>query len=157
MREVIVVCYGNICRSPIGNVLLQRAIDARLGPEAVLVTGAGIGADDGRPPSQGSIHAMTSRGVDLRSYRSRYLSLPRAKAAWRIYCMEDYQVAHVRQLLPPEAAERVQLWGGEQVDDPLGSTQQAYENVALQLERLLPVVVEDIVAAIEAEDAGSTS
>lgn len=152
MREIIVVCYGNICRSPMGEVLLQRALDERLGPGTVLVTGAGIGADDGRPPSQGSIHAMAGRGVDLRSYRSRYLSLPRARNAWRLYCMEEYQVAHVRQLLGPEHAARAMLWGGEEVDDPLGSTQQAYEDVALQLERLLPHVVEDIAVAIEEEE-----
>lgn len=157
MREIVVVCYGNICRSPIGNVLLQRALDERLGSGVVHVTGAGIGADDGRPPSQGSIHAMTSRGVDLRSYRSRYLSLPRASSAWRIYAMEEYQVAHIRQLLPPEAADRVMLWGGEEVSDPLGSTQQAYEDVALQLERLLPQMVDEIADAIEAEGASATS
>src|SRR5688572_11125164 len=68
-REIIVVCYGNICRSPMGVVLLQRALDERLGEGVVLVTGAGIGADDGRPPSQGTIRAMAARGFDLRSSR----------------------------------------------------------------------------------------
>lgn len=152
MREIIVTCYGNICRSPIGHVLLQRALDERLGEGVVLVTGAGIGADDGRPPSQGSIHAMTSRGFDLRTYRSRYLSLPRAKTAWRIYCMEAYQVDHVRKLLGPNEASRAMLFGGEEVEDPLGSAQSAYDAVAEQLERLIPATVDDIVAALEAED-----
>lgn len=156
MREIIVVCYGNICRSPMGEVLLQRALDARLGDGVIHVSGAGIGADDGRPPSQGSIQAMASRGVDLRSYRSRYLSLARARAAWRLYCMEEYQVAHVRQLLGPDHAARAMLFSGEEVDDPLGSTQQAYEDVALQLERVIPAALDDILTALAAEDAGGT-
>ncbi|HJT36784.1 MAG TPA: hypothetical protein VJ818_00025, partial [Actinomycetota bacterium] len=37
MREIVVVCYGNICRSPMGEVLLQRALDERLGEGAILV------------------------------------------------------------------------------------------------------------------------
>ena len=65
MREIVVVCYGNICRSPMGEVLLQRALDERLGEGAILVTSAGIGADDGRPPSTGTIRAMAERGRAL--------------------------------------------------------------------------------------------
>lgn len=156
MREIIVVCYGNICRSPMGEVLLQRALDARLGPGAVLVTSAGIGADDGRPPSQGTIRAMAERDFDARHLRSTYLSPQLARDAWRLYCMEEYQCAHARGLLEPELAGKVMLWGGEEVPDPLGSGQQAYENVALQLERLLPGVVEDIAASIESEEAAAT-
>lgn len=136
-----------------GEVLLQRALDVRLGPGVVIVTSAGIGADDGHPPSQGTIRAMAERGFDVRSLRSTYLSRPRALRAWRIYCMEQYQVDHTRSLIP-DAAARVMLFG-EEVDDPLGSGQSAYEDVALQLERLLPAVVEDIARALatETEDA----
>lgn len=32
--------------------------------------------------------------------------------------------------------------------DPLGSGQQAYEDVALQIERLLPAVVDDIAVSL---------
>jgi protein-tyrosine phosphatase len=149
-REIIVVCYGNICRSPIGEILLQRALDDAVGPGRFLVTSAGIGADDGRPPSQGTIRAMAERGIDARSLRSTFLRPADAHRAWRIYCMESYQVDHVRGMLR-DGHERVQLMAGEEVDDPLGSTQDAYEEVARQLERLLPVVVADITAAIAQE------
>jgi protein-tyrosine phosphatase len=155
-REIIVSCYGNICRSPIGEALLQRALDERLGPGVVIVTGGGIGADDGRPPSQGTIRVMAARGFDVRSHRSRLLSPPRAARAWRILCMEDYQVARVREMLPGQE-HRVMLWGGEEVGDPLGSGDQAYEDVALQLERLLSSVVDEIAVAIAAEDAAAVA
>lgn len=151
-REVVVVCYGNICRSPMGEVLLQRALDARLGQATLLVTSAGIGADDGRPPSTGTIRAMAERGIDVRFLRSSYLTAMHAARAWRIYCMEQYQVDRVRAMLD-ERPERVMLMAGEEVPDPIGSGQQIYEEVALQIERLLPAVVDDILATIEAEDA----
>lgn len=149
-REIIVVCYGNICRSPMGEVLLQRALDERLGEGAV--TSAGIGADDGRPPSRGTVDVMAERGFDVRSLRSTYLTPLHARRAWRIYCMERYQVDHVRGMLADDL-DRVMLMGGEEVDDPLGSGIQAYAHVRDQIERLLPGAVEDIAAAIASEDA----
>lgn len=151
-REIVVVCYGNICRSPMGEVLLQRALNERVGEGAILVTSAGIGADDGRPPSQGTIKAMAARGIDLRFTRSTYLTAAHAARAWRLYCMEQYQVDRVRALLD-EHPERVMLLDGEEVPDPIGSGQQIYDEVALQIERLLPAVVDDIARAISAEEA----
>lgn len=150
-RTIVVVCYGNICRSPMGEVLLQRALDEQLGEGAALVTSAGIGADDGRPPSQGTVRAMEERGIDVRRLRSTYLTAAMVRRAWRLYVMEEYQARHVRELLP-DAAGKVMLMAGEEVPDPIGSTQQAYDDVARQLERLLPEVVDDIAAAIAAED-----
>jgi len=153
VREIVVVCYGNICRSPMGEVLLQRGLDERLGEGAVLVTSAGIGADDGRPPSRGTINAMADRGIDLRFARSSYLHAAHAARAWRLYCMEQYQVDRVRGMLDGNGVEKVMLMAGEEVPDPIGSGQQIYDEVALQIERLLPAVVDDIAAAIESEEA----
>jgi protein-tyrosine phosphatase len=153
MREIVVVCYGNICRSPMGEVLLQRALDERLGEGAVLVTSAGIGADDGRPPSMGTIKAMADRGIDLRFARSTYLTAAHAARAWRLYCMEEYQVDRVRGMLDEKGASKVMLMAGEEVPDPIGSGQQIYDEVALQIERLLPAVVDDIAVAIQSEEA----
>ena len=152
MREIVVVCYGNICRSPMGEVLLQRALDERLGEGAILVTSAGIGADDGRPPSTGTIRAMADRGIDLRFARSTYLTAAHAARAWRLYCMEHYQVDRVRAMLD-KRPQRVMLLDGEEVPDPIGSGQQIYDEVAIQIERLLPAVVDDIARAISAEEA----
>ena len=145
------VCYGNICRSPIAEVLLQRALDDRFGQGEFLVTSAGIGADDGRPPSQGTIKAMQQRGIDCRSLRSTYMTGVIATRSWRIYCMEDYQVQFVRSMVQ-DARDKVMLMG-EEVPDPLGSKQKAYDNVALQIERLLPSVLDDIARAVAAEEA----
>jgi len=146
------VCYGNICRSPMGEALLQRALDERLGEGTILVTSAGIGADDGRPPSTGTIRAMADRGIDLRFARSTYLTAAHAARAWRLYCMEQYQLDRVRAMLE-ERPDRVMLLDGEEVPDPIGSGQQIYDEVALQIERLLPAVVEDIARAISTEEA----
>jgi protein-tyrosine-phosphatase len=134
-------------------VLLQRALDARFGAGMFGVTSAGIGADDGRPPSQGTIKAMEQRGIDARVLRSTYMTSVIAARAWRIYCMEDYQVQFVRSMISDAADKEKVMLMGEEVPDPLGSKQKAYDNVALQIERLLPVCLDDIARAIAAEEA----
>lgn len=134
-----------------GEVLLQRALDERLGEAAFLVTSAGIGADDGRPPSQGTIRAMADRGFDVRVLRSAYLTAEAAENAWRIYCMEEYQANFVRSMVR-EDRDKVMLMG-EEIPDPLGSKQKAYDTVARQIERLLPEVVDDIARAVATEEA----
>ena len=154
-REIVCICFGNICRSPMMEALLQRALDERFGAGAFLVTGAGIGADDGRPPSQGTVRAMSRRGLDVRSHRSRFLTPGIVRGAWRVYAAEAYQVEHARRAADAEAHARIDLFG-EEVPDPFGSSDQAYEAVAQQIERLLPGVVEAIARELEASpDEGS--
>jgi protein-tyrosine-phosphatase len=148
MREVIMVCFGNICRSPMAEALLRRALDETLGEgHDVVVSSAGVAASEGLPPSQGSIRAMRGYGLDIHRSRSRELTAAMARRADLIYCMERYQADRVRALLPPERADRVRSMGDE-VPDPLGAGQTAYDAVADQIEKLLPGVVDEVVAYI---------
>lgn len=150
-REIVCICFGNICRSPMMTAMLQQALDERFGAGEFVVTGAGIGADDGRPPSQGTIRAMQRRGIDLRKHRSRFLTPTIAQGAWRIYAAETYQVDHARLALALDAHGHVRLMGDEEIPDPLGSGDEAYETVAQQIERLLPSVVDAIAQELEDE------
>ena len=59
---ILVVCTGNVCRSPSAEGLLRRAFDDRLGAGAVAVTSAGTAGWEGSPPTA---------GVDRRDRRAR--------------------------------------------------------------------------------------
>jgi len=132
--------------------MLQQALDERFGEGAFLVTGAGVGADDGRPASQGSLRALERRGIDFRRHRSRALTRDVVRHAWRIYAAEEYQVRHARLALPEEERGKVRLFAGEEIPDPLGSNERAYEAVAAQIERLVPRVVEEIARDLAVEE-----
>lgn len=151
MREIVCICFGNICRSPMMEALLQAALDEAAGPGEFLVTGAGIGADDGRPPSQGTVRSLSARGIDARKHRSRHLTPPIARGAWRIYAAERRQIEHAQALLPAEQRHKVRLMGSEEIPDPIGSGQAIYDRVAEQVERLIPVTVAEILADAEQE------
>jgi protein-tyrosine phosphatase len=149
MREILVVCHGNICRSPIGERVLQRVLDERLGAGTFLVSSAGIAAHEGSSATSGTITALAQRGIDATGHCSRYLTAAMARRAWRIYCMERYQLNHIRSMVDDPA--KVMLFAGEEVPDPLGSNQKAYEKVARQIERLMPAVVDDIERSLRLE------
>src|SRR3989454_7373089 len=72
IQHVLFVCTGNICRSPLAESLLERALTER-GLE-VDVTSAGTGAWDGAPASEGAYLVGLERGLDLSGHRARLLT-----------------------------------------------------------------------------------
>jgi protein-tyrosine phosphatase len=74
MTRVLVVCTGNVCRSPIAEGLLRAAFAERLGPDAPEVTSAGTMGWTGSGADPSSIRAAAERGVDISSHRAREVS-----------------------------------------------------------------------------------
>ena len=66
-RNILVVCYGNVCRSPYLQAVLQRAL-----PETAIASAGFLGSD--RPVPQASLMISAKRGLDLSHYRSRPLT-----------------------------------------------------------------------------------
>jgi protein-tyrosine-phosphatase len=140
--EVIFVCYGNICRSPIAEALLQRAFDERLGPgHSWVVTSAGVGATDGTVASRGTKDVLMARGIDFRHHRARYLTPAMAREAQVIVCMEPGQVTQVQRTV--DDPDKVVLMG-EGVPDPIGAGPEMYERTAALIESHIPALLEQI-------------
>lgn len=144
MPEVVFVCYGNICRSPIGEALLARALNERLGTDHNwIVTSAGVGATDGTPASRGTKDVLKSRGIDFRNHRARYLTPAIARSAELIVCMEPQQVEQVRRMVADP--EKVVLMG-EGVPDPIGAGPDLYEKTAALIESHIEGLVDRLLA-----------
>ena len=85
-RTILVVCHGNICRSPFAAGLLSRA----LGPTGTLVASAGFVGPGRVVPAEGSI-AAARRGIDLSAHRSQLLTPVLAAEAQVIVVMDATQ------------------------------------------------------------------
>lgn len=68
--DVLFVCTGNLCRSPIAEGLLRMRL-AESGRTDVTVDSAGIHARDGAPPEPFAIAAAATLGADIARQRAR--------------------------------------------------------------------------------------
>lgn len=95
MASVLVVCTGNVCRSPIAEAFLRSAFEERLGSDAPDVASAGTMGWTGSGADPSSIRAAAERGVDLTSHRAREISDDEVARAALIVAMSP---EHVRDL-----------------------------------------------------------
>ena len=73
MNSILVVCTGNICRSPIAEGFLRAALARRLRANTPEVTSAGTAGWDGSGAMPESVQAARERGVEIGSHVARRL------------------------------------------------------------------------------------
>lgn len=69
--SILVVCTGNICRSPMAEGFLRAFLEERLGDDAPLVASAGLAAWEGSGPTPEAVAAAAELGVDISGHRAR--------------------------------------------------------------------------------------
>ena len=71
MTSILVVCTGNVCRSPIAEGLLRDALVERFGEHAAHVTSAGTAGWEGDGAMKESVAAAAERGTDISGHVAR--------------------------------------------------------------------------------------
>lgn len=98
------VCVGNICRSPIGERLLQQALPNKH------VTSAGIAAEVGKPAYSKSVFVAAERSLSLDGHIARQLTKSICLEQDLILVMEKGHIDAVCNIAP-EVRGKVMLYG----------------------------------------------
>ena len=109
MTRILVVCLGNICRSPTAEVVLRGLAAAEDVP--VEVDSAGTGDwHIGDPPYGPAIAAGRARGYDLTPLRARQVTKTDFDAFDLILAMDRKNLATLNAMAPPNTRAGVQLY-----------------------------------------------
>lgn len=89
MQHILVLCIGNICRSPMGEAMLRVALPGKT------VRSAGLGALIGKPADPLSVQLMAEQGIDISAHRAQQISPALVAQADLILVMDLEQKRHV--------------------------------------------------------------
>jgi protein-tyrosine phosphatase len=135
VRQVEVVCTGNICRSPIGEAVLRAKL-AQAGIDDVVVTSSGTGGwHAGDPMDPRAAAALRRRGYDAGAHQAREF-----RAGWfaERHLVLAMDSGHLSALVRRGGADRavpVQLFADVDVPDPYYGDESGFDEVLDQIEQ----------------------
>jgi protein-tyrosine phosphatase len=134
-ERILVVCVGNVCRSPMAAALLARRLSGR--GQGPAVESAGIAALVGRAADPIAVELLRERGIDLSGHRARQLTEELVTRADLVLAMEQGHVRSIEAAFPHARGRvhRIGRWQGFDVPDPYGKPRAAFEHSLERIDR----------------------
>ncbi|WP_027858093.1 low molecular weight protein-tyrosine-phosphatase [Marinobacterium jannaschii] len=131
-NKILVVCVGNICRSPVGEYLLQDKL-----PSSFEVRSAGLGALVDKPMDPTSLELLNELGIDGSAHRAQQIDGTLIAWADLILVMEK---GHLEALAvkAPQARGKIHLlmkWEDDKdIPDPYKQSREAFQHAITLIE-----------------------
>ena len=146
--KVLMVCLGNICRSPLAEGILKSKVD----PDKVFVDSAGTaGYHVGNPPDHRSVAVARQNGLDISNQRCRKFSSIDFLEFDHIYVMDKSNFSNVIQLANTEDDRaKVKLLLEEidfdisEVPDPYYGGADGFEKVYQMIDRACEAIAKKL-------------
>jgi protein-tyrosine phosphatase len=135
VRHVEVVCTGNICRSPVGEVVLRAKL-ADAGIDDVVVTSSGTsGWHIGDPMDSRAAAALARRGYDGSAHRAQEF-----RSSWfperdLVLAMDTGHLTALQRRGGSDLAVPVELFDDTDVPDPYYGEDEGFDDVLDQIEK----------------------
>ncbi|MBT1821734.1 protein tyrosine phosphatase [Enterobacter hormaechei] len=125
-NTILVVCTGNVCRSPIGERLLRQYLPDRH------ITSAGIFGLEGRPADDYAQEVAWRHGISLDGHVARKLTRGLMQESDLILVMEPEHLRFI-SAMAPEIRGKSLLFGQwlepQDIPDPYRKSREAFEYV----------------------------
>ncbi len=149
MSKILMVCLGNICRSPLAEGILK----AKTNHLDVVVDSAGTAAYHvGEQPDIRSIEIANKYGIDLTSQRARQFSVNDFDEFDKIYAMDSSNYANIISLARDERdRNKVDVILNESnpksfqsVPDPYYGGENGFQNVYDMLDEACNIITQNL-------------
>ncbi len=143
MENILFVCTGNTCRSPMAEALLRHH-----GNELYQVKSAGVFAMSGDPASQNAILALKNKGIET-NHSSQQINEDLLEWSSKVLSMT---LSHKQMLVSkfPQYKDRIFTFyeyingQAKDISDPYGGSLTTYENTLGELEVLVKQIVQKL-------------
>lgn len=147
-KKILMVCLGNICRSPLAEGILKSKV-----ADDIEVDSAGTSAlHEGEKPDPRSIRVAKKHGIDISNQRSRPFKTKDFDIFDNIYVMDSENYENVLKISPsPEASKKVKMilnsiapQSNAEVPDPYYGGDGGFEHVFQLLDEACEQIVKDL-------------
>ena len=135
IQNILVVCVGNICRSPMAEALLKQRFPNKV------IDSAGVGALVGHPADPAALEIMTKQQLDITKHIAKQIDESLAKKADIIFTMSDGQTKWIEERWPFCRGTTFKLghWMNKDIADPykheMSAFKTAYQDIVESLEQ----------------------
>ena len=123
MKHILVLCIGNICRSPIAEALLKQQFPDKQ------IWSAGLGALVGNPADPLSVAVAAAHGLNLSAHRAQQVASWMCQTAELILVMEQSHKAQLEKQFPLVRGKVFRLGEASQLEiaDPYRQPKDAFD------------------------------
>ena len=139
MIKVLFVCYGNICRSPMGEYVLKDMVKKAGLADRFEIASAAVSREElGNPVYPPARRELGKHGIRCDGHAAHQITREELEYYDKIYYMDESNAGYLRRMFGP-AAEKCRPLLHRDVADPwyTGDFQQTWEDISEGCRRIL--------------------